>query len=422
MMKVRFEINSRSVTPRNIKDALEQDILRQVEENLRQRIGTIRDPETGEFPTIVVTGKSLDQLRVEAEGSPALLVLIKERLGPTGEDEVEQDPVPEAPRAFLSYAWEDRVLAEKIADAMQANGIETWWAQWCIGPGDSLRLKIEEGLGDCTHFIVLLTPTSMGKPWVNQEMDAGFMRKLKSLCTFIALRHGLPADRLSPFLSGMLSPEVVDPDRDIAQLINDIHGVTRKPPLGKPPAAVTEARKAQTGYSAAASAIAKVLVERSETATFADQQLSLAELEEVTGLSQNDVEDALHELSSLVRMSSDLVLPEDELFVRFDRFWTDWDTAEDARRLATDLMNEKEFPRTLPEIGARYGWEARRLNPVVAYLINRKIVRLRDFQLQAGVQSLRGARPRLGLGQGGTLSGDIVGERGGIHSCNGPRT
>lgn len=163
MMKIKFEVNGRPVDPRNLKNVLEQALLRQFEEHLREQIGSIRDPETGEFPTVVVSGDSLERMSIRAEGSPALIALIQKRLGREDIDEEEEEhlSMSETPRAFLSYGWEDRSLAEKIATAMQANGIDTWWAEWCIRPGDSLRRKIDEGLGDCTHFIVLMTPTSI---------------------------------------------------------------------------------------------------------------------------------------------------------------------------------------------------------------------------------------------------------------------
>jgi hypothetical protein len=368
MLKVQFEINGRAISPGDISDVLEQAMLEQIEEHLREKIGTIRDPEMGEFPTIFVSGESFDRLAMHAEGSPALLALVEERLG-QGENREEQ--MPEIPHAFLCYGSEDMTMAEKIAFAMQSKGIETWWAPWCIGPGDSLRRKIDEGLGDCTHFIVLLTPTSIKKPWVNQEMDAGLILKLSNHCKFIPLRHSLPTNQLPPLLSGMFSPEVIDPERDIEELINNIHGITRKPPLGQPPATVSEAKKLNTGYSAAASAIAKIFVDRTSTA-IGDPEISIMELQEITGLSEEDVEDALYELSGKVQLVDESVLPKDELFASFDQFWKEWNPAEDARRLAADLVNDKAFPRILSEISERYGWEARRLNPAVAYLINRQ--------------------------------------------------
>jgi TIR domain len=281
------------------------------------------------------------------------------------------------PHAFLCYGFEDTELAKKLALAMMAKGIDTWWANWSIGPGDSLRQKVDEGLGDCTHFIALLTPTSINKPWVNLEMDAGLMRKLEdhAHCRFIPVRYRLPVNQLTPLLRTMYSPEIGDNDfeTDIEQLTNDIHGVTRKPPLGEPPAIVSEAANLNTGYSAAASAIAKFFVERTNTA-IADSEILITELQEVTGFSEEAVEDALHELSEKVEQYGECVIPRAELYASFDQFWKRWNPEEDARRLAADLYNDKTFPRILPEIAERYGWDARRLNPAVAYLLSHKIV------------------------------------------------
>jgi hypothetical protein len=302
------------------------------------------------------------------------LVKHSDRHGANLREEDREEHITEIPRAFLCYGSEDEVLAEKIAAAMQSNGIDTWWANWCISAGDSLRQRIDEGLGDCTLFIVLLTPTSIKKPWVNQEMDAGLIRKLKNHCKFIPLRHRLPVSELPPLLSGMSSPEVVDPERDINQLIHDIHGVARKPPLGEPPALVNEASNLNTGYSAAALAIAKIFVERTSRAIYGDPQLPVVELQEATGLSEEDFEDALDELDDKVQVSSDCIWPKEELFASFDQYWKEWNPSKDARRLAADLVNDKAFPRVLPKIGEHYGWDARRLNPAVAYLINRELI------------------------------------------------
>ena len=157
---------------------------------------------------MVVHGDRLDNLSFSVEGSPELLALVKQRFAA---EELENMTFAStvgstSPRAFLSYAREDRQLAEQVAAALQANGIDTWWAGWCIGAGDSLRQKIDEGLADCTHFLVLLTPASITKPWVNQEMDAGLVRKLNENTRFIAVRSGLAASALPPLLAGMLSP------------------------------------------------------------------------------------------------------------------------------------------------------------------------------------------------------------------------
>ena len=119
-------------------------------------------------------------------------------------------------------------MAERIAKALIAVGIDTWWAEWEIQPGDSLRQKIDEGIGGCTHFLVLLTPNSVKKPWANAEMDAGFLRKILERARFIPLRaNGLKPSELPPLLQGLLSPTIED-ESDIRELVNAIYEVSKK--------------------------------------------------------------------------------------------------------------------------------------------------------------------------------------------------
>jgi hypothetical protein len=121
-------------------------------------------------------------------------------------------------------------------------------------------------------------------------------------------------------------------------------------------------------------AIAKIFVERTGTATYGDPQVPVEELQEATGLSEEDFEDVFDELADEVQVHPNSIWPKEKLFASFDQYWKEWNPAEDARRLAVDLVNDKAFPRILSEIAERYGWDARRLNPAVAYLINRELV------------------------------------------------
>lgn len=281
------------------------------------------------------------------------------------------------PKVFLSFAYEDKPLAAQIAHALQASGIDTWWAEWCIGPGDSIRQKIDEGLRNCTHFVVLLTPASLPKPWVNAEIDAGFLSKLGKGIRFISLRAGLPFDKLTLLLQGQLSPEIDPATPDLAQLINDIHGITRKPPLGSAPVAVRTGHATVAGYSKAATAVARLLVERSAHATRSGPHVSSDELIAGLALSKDDVKDALNELGSLVMVSpgGDLVIARDELFVIFDQYSKPWNPADDALHLATKLVNDKGLSREPKELAKALGWEPRRFNPAAAYLFGRGYIK-----------------------------------------------
>jgi hypothetical protein len=278
-----------------------------------------------------------------------------------------------APKVFLSYAGEDTEAAERIANALISKGIETWWAGWDLAAGDSIRQKIDGGLDECTHFVVLLTPASVDKRWVKTEIDAGFVGKVEERCKFIPLRMGLSIDGLTPLLRTLVSPSLDGNfDTAIVQLASDIHGLTKKPQLGPKPQVDHE----HEGYSHAANMIARYFVTKTKHACFADPQASLDELATELGLTEEDVRDGLHELRPYFRkIEFNRAMPLETLFVEFDKVFTDHDPAADGLKLAIDLTNDAEFPTHADKIAERYGWTARRLNPAIAYLMQRGLVR-----------------------------------------------
>lgn len=361
----------------DLEKALMAAAVEQIKSHFHELVGSIRHPTTGEFPTLVVKGDSLENLSMQVEGSPELLELVKERLG-TEADRMTLTPVGprEAPRVFLSYTTADAPLAKRIAEALMAHGIDTWWDQWEIRAGDSLRQKIDQGLGGCTHFVVLLTQSSIDKPWVNAELDAAFVRKLSNECRLIPLRHGIDPSHLPPLLRILKSPSIDENASDVRQVINDIHGVSEKPPLGSPPEAARD--PTPTGYSAAATAVARVFVEASEHGMSFDPQISLEDLCEKTGLTDEDLDDAIHELGGMVKETFGTARPERDLFAEFDRFWKPWNPADDALLLAAEMVNTKDFPGAMSKIAEQIGWPARRLNSAASYLIRRRLVEFID--------------------------------------------
>lgn len=374
---IKFEFNGKPFNPKTFEENFLRAAMEQVANEMHERVSAIHHPDTGEFPTVVVSGTSLEDMSMRIEGTPELLRIVNERLDVTtvGERDDTMPRTATTPKIFLSWGWEDRALAEPIAHALMRKGVDTWWSEWCINAGDSLRQKIDEGLSDCTHFIVLLTPQSIGKPWVNQEIDAGFALMLgKKKVKFIGLRHGLRVDELPPLMRGMLSPEVSGPEHDLTHLINEIHGVSKKPPLGPPPIAVQAAQQSSTGYSAAATAVLKLFSDNASDAFYGDPSFTESELAEKLQLAPDDVTDALHELRNFLKVTFGHVRPETELFASFDKHWRDWNPEQDAIKLALDLVQDTSFPSQSAEIAMRYGWQPRRLNPALAYLINRKVI------------------------------------------------
>lgn len=375
---IKIEFNGKPFDPATFENDTLAAVLLLAAEEIRQRISSIRDPDTGEFPTVVICADPIAPLSLRIEGSDAMIERVKEALNkdkdpPAGQAAAVTGP----PLVFLSYASEDRDIAERVARDLIARGIDVWWDQWEIKSGDSLRRKIDEGLTRCTHFVVLLSSASATKPWVNEEIDAGLVRKLDGAAKLVVLRLDLPVTALSPLLRTAYSPEIQKKDFDLTQLANDISGVARKPALGAR-SSVLESARTDSGLSPAAEAIAKLYVEQTKNALRFDPQYSPAEVAAQTDLSVEDVEDALHELRDVMHIhSADLIVAETELYARFDHFWKDWNPAEDAVTLASGLLNEAGFPTSSRQISERLNWTPRRLNSALGYLDHRDLVHAR---------------------------------------------
>ena len=187
-------------------------------------------------------------------------------------------------------------------------------------------------------------------------------------------------------------------ERTTTKISNTLKTLINSPP----PLRVSDA---DARYSQKALAVARVFVEESEYGMRLEPQLRVEELVEKTNLTLDDALEAINELEEggfvkldcTVSQASDdpsqLVIVEDSLFVEFDRFWMDWDTEEDAIRIATDMISDESFPsglrnalniksekdklKQMKQIAGRYKWEARRLNPALCWLEKRKLVTLR---------------------------------------------
>ena len=370
-----MKFNGKPFRPGDLERAINKAAKELVVKHVRDTVGPLRDPDTDQFVTVAVDGSDLHSLAISVEGSAQVMERVRENLElqPNISAESEAgDAVMAEPHVFLSFGWEDHALAERIATQLIEAGVQTWWSEWEIRAGDSLRRKIDAGIGGCTHFVVLLTPTSITRPWVQEEVDAAFARKMGEGISLISLRHNVDMSHVPPLLAGSLCPLIGEETNAIKQLVNDILGISRKPSLGNRPIA---AGLPKSNYSQAAMAVAKVFVEGSPFGTLNDHALSDEDLQSQTGLTKDDLTDALFELKRWVEARFGTVFAREGLYAEFDAFWMDWKPVDDAALLASQLMNDPKFPHEPERISERLGWPPRRLNPAVTYLEKREIVR-----------------------------------------------
>lgn len=72
---------------------------------------------------------------------------------------------------FISYAHEDRSVADPLATRFRARGLEVWYDRFELRLGDGLRRKVDEGLALSAHGLVILSPRFFAKKWPRRELD-----------------------------------------------------------------------------------------------------------------------------------------------------------------------------------------------------------------------------------------------------------
>ncbi len=81
-------------------------------------------------------------------------------------------------RLFVCHASEDKPVASAFAAFLHERGTHVWFDQWEIRVGDSIVQKVSDALAEATHLAILLSSTSITKPWVQREMSSALMRQL----------------------------------------------------------------------------------------------------------------------------------------------------------------------------------------------------------------------------------------------------
>ena len=122
---IEFRIGGRKVRPENIADAIQATMLEAIKEDLHRKIGSIRDPKTGEAPVVVVTGPDLERLSVKVEGSADVVAAVKERLGLDSDDPLTPEYSGDTGQTlvFLSHGGEEKDVARRLGQDLQQRGM-----------------------------------------------------------------------------------------------------------------------------------------------------------------------------------------------------------------------------------------------------------------------------------------------------------
>lgn len=387
---IRFEINGKQVNLDSIKDAFLGAALQAVKNGIQEKVGALRDPDTGEAPVIIVRGNSLDNLTLHVSASDKLLSIVKERLGigDVGEEAggIEKHSKDYEKYIFVSYASEDSDVASIVTNAMRTNGADTFAYGHEGLPSGDIVSRINDALERCTDFIAICSERSLAKDWIKTEINAAIIQKHNRNVNILLILVNLES-RDIPAIYQVYHFHKWSDDKDtLKSIVSTVYEITTKTDLGSRPAAITHHRQSST-LSPAANIIVKHIVEQSADGDSSDLQLSPDTIREITNLCDLDIQDAVDELEGqeyITRLSTlgcgkigfHRILPTNTLFTDFDSLFMNWSPEDDALAIAKKMVVDDIEHYALSDISNDFSWPARRVNPAANFLISRKLVRV----------------------------------------------
>ena len=82
---------------------------------------------------------------------------------------------------FVSYARADGEQVRRLAENLHQSGLEVFFDEWEVGPGDVLVHQLDRGLLSAKNGLVVVTPAALSRPWVLEEYAAMVTRAVQ-LC------------------------------------------------------------------------------------------------------------------------------------------------------------------------------------------------------------------------------------------------
>jgi TIR domain len=81
-------------------------------------------------------------------------------------------------RIFISYNHADKAFARRMVLDLRAEGIDIWFDELEMKPGDSLLYRISDAIESIDFLIVALSPESVNSTWVKQELEMAMTLQL----------------------------------------------------------------------------------------------------------------------------------------------------------------------------------------------------------------------------------------------------
>lgn len=79
------------------------------------------------------------------------------------------------PKFFITHSWKDIEFARRLCDDLHAHGLDGFFDERSIRPGESIPSRIERGLVECDYYLPAFSPDALLSPWCEWEIDMAIM-------------------------------------------------------------------------------------------------------------------------------------------------------------------------------------------------------------------------------------------------------
>ncbi len=118
-------------------------------------------------------------------------------------------------RIFISYSHSDRAIVDELAKLLRGSSYDVWYDE-SLHVGDEWWAKIIENIGNCDHFIYLISKISLNSHWCTKELEEA--QKLNKHILPVRVQTDI---KPPPNLDHIQYVDYVDPLR--LQSLSDIH-------------------------------------------------------------------------------------------------------------------------------------------------------------------------------------------------------
>lgn len=126
---------------------------------------------------------------------------------------------------FISYSRADATMARRIRSELERGGLDVWFDESEINPGESFLARMSEGLAKASYVVLLCSPASLSSRWVSREWMSTLARTDRVLVPVKIAPVEMPV-----LLSDILYVDLTERyDQGMARLIKFFHDEAATP-------------------------------------------------------------------------------------------------------------------------------------------------------------------------------------------------